>query len=78
MLNKILKSEMLIFVLVALISCVNGKPDSDTLRLNLSLTFLGAERESLVSQSSDLEDTKLGNVCNFEWFYSSIHFWTHT
>ena len=55
---------MLLFVLVALISCVNGQPDSDTLRvkLNLSLKFVGAAKEGLVPQNSDLEDAKLGKV----------------
>ena len=64
MLSKILKSEMLIFVLVALISCVNGQPESDLLRLklNFSLKFVGAAKESLVPQNSDIEDAKLGKV----------------
>ena len=62
--SKILKSEMLIFVLVALISCVNGQPDSDLLRLklNFSLKLVGEAKKSLVPQSSELEDAKLGKV----------------
>ena len=62
--SKILKSDMLIFVLVALISCVNGQPDSDLLRLklNFSLKFVGAAKESFAPQNSDLEDAKSGKV----------------
>ena len=55
---------MLIFVLVALISFANGQPDSDLLRLklNFSLKLVGAAKESLVPQNSDLEDAKSGEV----------------
>ena len=62
--DKMLFADMLVFALVAVISCVNGQPDSDTLNVELDVQaeIVDPVRGDLVSPNSELEKEKLGKV----------------
>ena len=59
-----LLADMLVLALIAVISCVNGQPDSDTLSVEVDVQaeIVESVRGDLVSPNSDLEEEKLGKV----------------